>query len=219
MAHNFPKIIWQTHNYRQEWLPEYLSNVAATWVNLNPGWEYRYVNQVEREEVVSKYPEIYEAYRYLLPMLQADVWRYIVTYEYGGCYADMDSLCVMPLDYMLEGIADDIEIVVVPENKGIGNNANFIIKPQSSVMKNIIDQMAASPRTSAIPTHPMFNENVYQYKNTSKTFNAASHSKDYKHSFPLKKVNIDYYGHNLNYVDFCKEKGLPLRLPTDMGRI
>lgn len=214
MTHNFPKIIWQTHNYKQDWLPEYLSNVAATWVNLNPGWEYRYANQVEREETVRRYPEIYEAYKYLIPMLQADIWRYIVTYEHGGCYADMDSLCIMPLDYMLENIDGDPEIIVVPENKGVGNNANFIVKAQSSIMKAIVEQVEMSPTTSATPTHSIFTDNVYSNINTSKMFNAASHSLDYKRSFKLNNIEINYYGQEMKYLDFCKEKGLPLRLPT-----
>jgi mannosyltransferase OCH1-like enzyme len=62
MSHSFPKIIWQTHNHKKEWLPHHLNQIAATWVNLNPGWEYRYVDQVQRDEKVRQYPEIYEIY-------------------------------------------------------------------------------------------------------------------------------------------------------------
>ena len=95
-------------------MPEHLRKIKTTWVNLNPGWEYRYVDQIQRDEKVREYPNIYEIYKYLLPSRQSDIWRFIVTYEEGGCYADMDSVCFKPLDYMLKGIQGDPEMITVP---------------------------------------------------------------------------------------------------------
>lgn len=213
MTASFPKIIWQTHNHKQEWLPLHLNHIAATWVNLNPGWEYRYFDQVQREETVKKYPEIYEVYKYLMPIPQADLWRYIITYEHGGCYADMDSVCSKPLDFMLEGIQGDPEMIVVPEHNGSGNNANFIVKANSPVMKEIFDTMLPKPFIQDF-FNPWgtFVSTAYSHPNVSQTFDAASHSNDYKRMFAYKSHKINDYGQVISYTDFLEKNGLNLKL-------
>jgi hypothetical protein len=210
MTTAFPKIIWQTHNHKKEWLPDYLKFIAATWINLNPGWDYRYVDQVERDRKVSEYPEIYKIYKYLLPIPQSDIWRYIVTYEEGGCYADMDSVCSKPLDYMLEGIQGDPEIIVVPESKGMGNNHNFITKPRSTIIQSVINQIGSYPQSSYLAE---FVNTVYsQDSNVSKLFTASSHSMDYKKNFLYEKHIINYYGEEMKYTDFLKQYELNLKM-------
>lgn len=113
MIHNIPKIIWQTHNYEYPDLPLYLKQISQTWKNLNPDWEYRYVSHTEREEIIKKYPILWKYYPTQDPVCQADMWRYVVTYEHGGVYADMDSICTKPLTYMLSSL-EDAEIFVPP---------------------------------------------------------------------------------------------------------
>ncbi len=115
MIHNIPKIIWQTHNYEYPDLPLYLKQISQTWKNLNPDWEYRYVSHTEREEIIKKYPILWKYYPTQDPVCQADMWRYVVTYEHGGVYADMDSICTKPLTYMLSSL-EDAEIFVCPPN-------------------------------------------------------------------------------------------------------
>lgn len=213
MTASFPKIIWQTHNHKKEWLPEHLNHIGATWVNLNPGWDYRYTDQVQRDEKVRQYPEIYEIYKYRLPVVQSDIWRFIVTYEEGGCYADMDSICSKPLDYMLQGIEGDPEMVTVPVHNNMGNSHNYIVKPKSPLMKIVLDKMIEGDgKEIPNPTHPfsVFVETSYSYPNVSKIFDAASHSQDYKKKFPYKTHLIDYYGQEIKYTDFLEQNGLSL---------
>lgn len=210
MTTAFPKIIWQTHNHKKEWLPDYLKFIAATWINLNPGWDYRYVDQVERDRKVSEYPEIYKIYKYLLPIPQSDIWRYIVTYEEGGCYADMDSVCSKPLDYMLEGIQGDPEMIVVPESNGMGNNHNFITKPNTTIMQSVINQIGSYPQSSYLLefVHTVYSQDL----NVSKLFTASSHSMDYKENFLYKEHIINYYGKEMKYIDFLKQHELNLKM-------
>lgn len=211
----FPKIIWQTHNYKKEWLPTHLNQIAATWKNLNPGWDYRYVDQVQRDQKVRQYPEIYEFYQYSMPIIQSDIWRTIVTYEEGGCYADMDSVCVMPLDYMLESIEGDPEMITVPENKGHGNNCNYIIKPLSPITKAVIDKISEPGNfnpTNPLNTFSLFVRSAYTHPNISRSFTAASHSSDYKKKFLAKGHEINNYGISMNYFNFVQDCGLSLTL-------
>lgn len=112
---SIPKIIWQTHNYEYDELPDYYKKIAQTWKNFNPDWEYRYVSHTEREEIIKKYPVLWEYYPTQDGVCQADIWRYVVTYEYGGVYADMDSVCTQSISYLLNTL-DDAEFFVCPPN-------------------------------------------------------------------------------------------------------
>jgi hypothetical protein len=108
---DIPKIIWQTHNYEYSDLPIHFKKIAQTWKNLNPDWDYRYVSHTEREEIIKKYPILWKYYATQDGVCQADIWRYVVTYEHGGVYADMDSVCVQSITHCLNGL-DDAEIFV-----------------------------------------------------------------------------------------------------------
>jgi hypothetical protein len=216
MIHNFPKIIWQTHNHKQEWLPKHLNQIGATWKNLNPGWDYRYIDQVQRDETVRKYPEIYDIYKYQLPVIQSDIWRFIITYEHGGCYADMDSVCTIPLDYMLQDIEGDPEIITVPEYGGVGNIRNYFVKSSSSLMQSVIDKIRVFPyalnfKNSQYAFDIFINE-VYSSPNVSKLFSNALHHPEYKRTFKPEKHQINYYGQEMSYLDFIDQNGLSLYL-------
>lgn len=214
MTHKFPKIIWQTHNHKQSIMPDHLKAISSYWINLNPGWEYRYVNQVEREKTVRKYPIIYEMYQYQLPVIQSDVWRFITLYENGGCYADMDSIPVMPLDYMIGNIGGDPEIITVPMNNGMGNTHNFLAKKNSPILKNVVDSMDEWSVNFFDKVQPFnsFVTKVYSTENSenvSQLFEAV-HSLDFKKRFTTNDKSINNYGKIMKYEDFVKENNLEL---------
>jgi hypothetical protein len=224
MSHTFPKIIWQTHNYKQKWLPDHLKCVSSAWINLNPGWEYRYIDQVQRDATVKKYPQIYEVYQYQPPAIQSDIWRFIITYEEGGCYADMDSVPTVPLDYMIETIGQDPEMITVPLYQGQGNTHNFIVKNDSDIMKEIIDKMHGWAYESQ--TEPIFCKfepfnffikiaySLDHYDKVSKKFE-VNHTEEYKDAFLTDKYSVNDYGNIMQYEDFVKEKGLKLMYDFD----
>lgn len=110
---SIPKVIWQTHNYEYDDLPLHFKKVSYTWQNLNPDWEYRFVSHIEREDIIKKYPTLWKYYPTQDAVCQADMWRYVVTYEHGGVYADMDSICTKPITYLLDSL-EDFEIIVPP---------------------------------------------------------------------------------------------------------
>jgi mannosyltransferase OCH1-like enzyme len=213
MSKDFPKIIWQTHNYKIEELPDHFKMVSANWINLNPGWEYKYVDHIEREEFLKNYPELLQYYLSLSPIFQSDVWRYLVTYENGGVYADMDSICVMPLDYMLDNISGDPELIVISkkENHGDTNNANYAVKKKSKIMKTIIEKLYKKNNEQSDfhewHTWRVFTSTVYDSEDISYSFNSASHSRDYKFGFP-KQLELNYYGEKINYWEFLEKNDL-----------
>ncbi|OBQ45555.1 MAG: hypothetical protein AN484_00855 [Aphanizomenon flos-aquae WA102] len=220
MTHSFPKIIWQTHNYKKEDLPEHISNIGGTWKNLNPGWRYRYVDHEERDKMVRVYTEIYETYKNQEPVFQSDIWRFLVTYKYGGCYADMDSVCVKPLDYLLQDIDPLIQMVTVPIYMRNGNTHNYVTKEKSQPMMKVFNEMIRNPESLEkwVPWN-IFVKNVYADNTVSQMYIvetesksigdiAVKHSHEYKYKFDLSQHKVNNYGNIVNYVDFLQENGL-----------
>jgi hypothetical protein len=138
-----PKIIWQTHESEYNSLPKHLLAISMTWRNLNPTWEYRYVNAKEREKQVKELSsDLYKLYPLANNVNKSDLWRYAVTLEYGGVYADLDSICTMPLDYFIskhwsgqEAISTSLGYQTY--NKKMVNNSNFAAVRQSKVLKDV----------------------------------------------------------------------------------
>jgi hypothetical protein len=120
----------------------------------------------------------------------------------------------MPLDYMIETIDGDPEIITVPEENGnMGNNCNYIVKPNSAVMKSVIDQMIPAPEDSkaaGFVPFKAFVTTVYSSPSVSKSFNAAFHGNSFKDYNFSPDHMIDYYGTEINYRDFLAENFLRL---------
>lgn len=92
-----PLIIHQT--WKQEKLPAPLNDYSQTWRRLNPDYEYRFYDDDRCAAFVrDEYPHLAQLYETLpLPILRADLFRYLVVYRFGGVYADVDMECLQPL--------------------------------------------------------------------------------------------------------------------------
>lgn len=206
MAHNIPKIIWQTHNYLKKDLPEHYKQASQTWINLNPGWEHRYVDHIERLDTIKKYPKILNAYHGLDPRTQADIWRYIITYEHGGVYSDMDSVCIKPLDYILQN-TEEYEIIVTPLNppsfvfngKYVTSNANYAVKKESKVMQEVISLFEKTEKG-----WESFIVSILSSDSVLYGFTAAKNNESFNTSFNDNFI-IDNYGEEISYSEYINK--------------
>ena len=68
--------------------------------NLNPQYELiNYDDDMSRRFVSKYYPEWLELYDGLdVPVMRADMWRYLILHKYGGIYLDGDVACKKPID-------------------------------------------------------------------------------------------------------------------------
>ena len=88
-----PKIIWQTHQWKEDKIPYPYNKVSRTWKNFYLDWEYHYCDRFERMRMVKNLrPEFFDSYTNLNKVQQSDYWRYLVLYEYGGFYVDLDCI-------------------------------------------------------------------------------------------------------------------------------
>ncbi len=81
-------------------LPNMLKRCRKSWLRQNPGLEYHFYDdracQAFIREQCPEYISVYEAFPF--PIQRADLFRYLVVYQLGGFYADIDMECLRPMD-------------------------------------------------------------------------------------------------------------------------
>ena len=136
-----PKIIWQTYKDPFEELPEYMIDAVNTWKDLNPEYEYKYMDDKQAAEfVLSEFgQEWYDLFINVpVGVMRGDMWRYMVVYKYGGVYADLDTLCLKPISsWML----NDKKMIVCPETEGHFCQWTFAAEPESLIIKTVLDHI------------------------------------------------------------------------------
>jgi mannosyltransferase OCH1-like enzyme len=132
-----PRIIWQT--YRSRELPPEAEECRDSWRSLNPGWDYRFVDDNGMDDFARKTlpPPAYQLFRALpLGVMKADFWRYLVTHEHGGLYADLDTACLAPID---EWLPREAAFVVCPENRSHLCQWTFLAVPKHPCLEAALD--------------------------------------------------------------------------------
>jgi hypothetical protein len=218
-----PKIIWQTHENNYNDLLPFQKDITNTWKNLNPGWDYRYVDAIARAKQVKEYDNV--LYRYYLvsdKIHQSDIWRLIAIYNYGGFYADMDSVCNQSIEDSLHEKYNNEEMVCSPkgfQHPGI-NNSNFGSKENSKIIKLMIDSVFEEYKKIRLqdvvkldfgfPENHIFSTIAQQNQDfiyfTSEYF---SHASGYKKAF---NSNFDVIINNskVNYHTLCINNNWPI---------
>lgn len=80
--------------------PSRLEKYCDSWKRFNPNIEYRFYDDADCLAFVhAEFPELADLYERLpLPILRADLFRYLVVYRTGGIYADVDMECFKSFD-------------------------------------------------------------------------------------------------------------------------
>ena len=96
-----PKIIHQT--WKTAEIPRKLTKWVKSWLKKNPDYEYwLWTDKSARQLIAERHPFLLNAYdNYPEGIRRADALRYVILYEFGGVYADMDMESLKNLDPML----------------------------------------------------------------------------------------------------------------------
>jgi hypothetical protein len=118
-----PKIIWQTGKDDYEALKYPHDLNVNTWQTINPNWSYRYANQEQKRNDIYNYgdQDFIELSKYLESAFLADLWRYIMLYQHGGVYADLDSINALSLDILPYNITTSRCQTIVSNDRGYTN--------------------------------------------------------------------------------------------------
>jgi mannosyltransferase OCH1-like enzyme len=210
-----PKKIFQTHQYKYDELPKWFKQTSDSWINLNPGWEYIYYDAEMRFKYVKENsPELYKIYHDVIKPHQADIWRYLIVKNEGGVYADMDSFCTVPMDYILDGLPDYIDLVsTATERNNHTNNANFAAVKNSKILaKCTEDIIEVHKKPRDVPDqriiHTCFSDGVINNPDIVYKTMRAEHGYSYKTDFDQNIMIIDYYGEKMTYLEFLSSKNM-----------
>lgn len=106
-----PSILHQTSESAA--LPEPLAGYTRSWRRLNPGMRHQFFDNHARRKFVGEifpdYLGVYDGFRFGIQ--QADFFRYLAVYHFGGLYCDTDMECLQPFDRFLamEGMVLGVE--------------------------------------------------------------------------------------------------------------
>jgi len=97
-----PRIIHQTWKNRD--VPQRFKEAQSSWRQIHPDWEYRFWTDEELEALVlERAPELVPVFvDYPDNIQRVDAARYVILREFGGLYADLDTICLKPLDDLLD---------------------------------------------------------------------------------------------------------------------
>lgn len=138
------KNIFQTYKKKYSELDEYALYTSSTWINKNSDWKYNYfcdesildfANDIFGKEwleiLINKCP---------IGVMKSDIWRFMCLYQYGGIYADLDTICTEDINSW--GLDLDYSSIfnIGPDNLII--NWAFMGKSKSSVFENILNNIA-----------------------------------------------------------------------------
>ncbi len=133
-----PKIIWQTYKDPYDLLPQYQKDAAQTWKDLNPEYEWHYMDDSQAKEFIySEYGQEWLDIFNNCPVgvMRGDLWRYLVIYAFGGVYADLDTLCLSPIDNWL---LNDKEFIVCPETSEHFCQWTFAASAGNPILKSVL---------------------------------------------------------------------------------
>jgi hypothetical protein len=218
-----PKIIWQTHENKYNDLLPFQKNITNTWKNLNPGWEYRYVDGIERSSQVKDYDVLLHSFYLLLGKInQADIWRLVVIYQNGGIYADMDSVCINSITEAIRWNYKEEDMMCSSkgfQSNGI-NNSNFGAVKNSKIIKLMLDSLIVEYSKYTLeellslqvgdPTNVLFSKIAEENKEfiffNSKYFD---HKNEYKKRFD-KDLEVTIDNEKIKYDLLCKNNDWPI---------
>ncbi len=111
------------------------------------GWQYTFYDDEACEAFVhSEFPSLLSAYQnFPLPVMRADLFRYLILYRYGGIYADADTRPIgtpEELDDVLRlGLCPDEEMAMARENREHLCQWIFSAVPGATGLREVIEHV------------------------------------------------------------------------------
>ena len=204
------KNIFQTWNTKN--LPSKIQEKINSFLQLNPGYEYKLYDDKDMDYFVNEYykGEIADCYNKLnIIVAKADFWRYLIIYKYGGIYLDMDSCIEKNLS---ELIKDEDEAIITAEgNPNIYVQWCLIFKKEHPILKRTIEIVVDNIKNNKYPNNIMrmtgpiaFTEAINQIHKELFNNEIIDHSKITKNTdITYKLNNISYRIYGIDFSGYC----------------
>lgn len=166
-SQTLPRHIHQMFFYMTDkTLPERLDSARLTWENQHSGFSYTLWNSSMVDKLINEsYPQLRDLYYgYSHWVRRADMARYLVLYEYGGIYIDLDIKSTgKDLENLYKTFTNTTDVVLYLTSPPVVSNDFMITKSQHPFMKHVICGLESANRWYVLPylttmfsTGPMF---------------------------------------------------------------
>jgi len=100
IPHNIHQIWISDGKWTQPSIPSTFIPTVRTFLQFNPKWQYFFWTEKNgRKLIQDKHPKLLKFFDTAeMNVIKSDLLRYVVLYEHGGLYADLDTLDIRPLD-------------------------------------------------------------------------------------------------------------------------
>jgi hypothetical protein len=138
-----PDTIFQTHRFRRESLPAYISAPINSWPENNPEFNHLYFDQEMKDDFMSSFwiDDLKKIYFYpgTMRTAQSDIFRICALYEIGGIYADSDLMCLGQINKHVDMRKDfSLEVSLPSFYKDI-NNLRITADEKYKIIKHLLN--------------------------------------------------------------------------------
>ncbi|XP_052812464.1 uncharacterized protein LOC128240023 [Mya arenaria] len=226
-----PHIIHQT--FETVMIPSKLESHVRTVVNINANWTYHFwTDDSARKLVKERHPNLLPIWdKYKRNIMRADALRYVVLYEFGGAYLDLDVVAYRSFDRITYKYGciippEPIEHSALLYNMSLLlNNAIIFCRPKHAIMKALMNGLEGTMNHKNVldATGPMYlteifisyvkerllNKSVIINNDNSGTTVSYLTGEDYKHDIHVANVaffndEIDYNLQDKRFHNTCK---------------
>lgn len=134
-----PRIIWQTNFTNKVTLPVYANYLFNRL--MAPHFEYRFMITEARHTFIEQNfgSDILDSYsRLQIGAAQADFWRVLALYKYGGVYLDIDAHAIWPLS---DTVSSELDELYITTRKGELSNYFIASKPANPNLLILINKI------------------------------------------------------------------------------
>lgn len=163
-SYSIPEKVW--HSARFENITDIQREWTSSWLKKNPSMRQELLTDLSSEAFVREHfhairPDIVEVYEAIpIPILRADLLRYLIILAEGGVWSDLDVTCEKPVSKWIPSEIHGVDMVVGLEFdfewRGPGTqvasqfcNWVFMAKPSSRNLRVVVDAVVEKLRDVA----------------------------------------------------------------------
>jgi len=180
IPHHLHQIWISDGKWTQPSLPSTFIPTVRSFLQLNPKWKYFFWTEKNgRQLIKDKYQKLLKFFdTSTLNVVKADLLRYVVLHEYGGLYADLDTLNVRPLDRVTQRfscilVLEPFENAVLWESSPYKLcNGEMFCRPKHPFLQKLLSAVEVlKPKsfTGTMIGPPFVTAKFREYKNMPKT--------------------------------------------------
>jgi mannosyltransferase OCH1-like enzyme len=197
-------------------IPSIFKDNVLSFYNSNPNWTYYFWSDVSaRDLIASRQPELLSTFdNYSRVIMKADAFRYVLLYEFGGVYVDLDIKCLRPLDratikYSCILTPEPFEhSAMLYKMPYILSTALMLCRPKHPFFKQLIEALPKSAylsdvikSTGPLFLTPQFNKYIksLQYKDIKPKPSSWSNTPYFYNNVPSNEHNDALFVANTQY--------------------